>query len=91
MRLLSPGSFLLLLLQECAQEIKSAVPNASRRFWQSFHALSPEQKLQNALSLEASDVYAFGVMFYDILTGQMPEGRFPLPSEVRPDFAIRLG
>ncbi|MBX9923716.1 MAG: SUMF1/EgtB/PvdO family nonheme iron enzyme [Rhabdochlamydiaceae bacterium] len=85
MRLLSPGSFLLLLLQECAQEIKSAVPNASRRFWQSFHALSPEQKLQNALSLEASDVYAFGVMFYDILTGQMPEGRFPLPSEVRPD------
>jgi len=44
MRLLSPGAFLLLLLQECAQEIKNAVPNASRRFWQSFHALSPEQK-----------------------------------------------
>jgi formylglycine-generating enzyme required for sulfatase activity len=85
MRLLSPGAFLLLLLQECAQEIKNAVPNASRRFWQSFHALSPEQKLQKATSLESSDVYAFGVMFYDVLTGQMPEGRFPLPSEIRPD------
>jgi formylglycine-generating enzyme required for sulfatase activity len=85
MRLLSPGAFLLLLLQECAQEIKNAVPNASRRFWQSFHALSPEQRMQSTLSLEASDAYAFGVMFYDVLTGQMPEGRFPLPSEVRPD------
>lgn len=82
-RLLSPGAFLLLLLQECAREMDSG--SSSKRIWHNFHALAPEQKKSGSHSLEKIDAYAFGVMFYDLLTGQMPEGRFPLVSEVRPD------
>ncbi len=82
-RLLSPGAFLLLLLQECAKEMNSEA--SSKRVWQSFHALAPEQKKTKLQSLEKADAYAFGVMLYDLLAGQMPEGRFPLVSQVRPD------
>lgn len=83
-RLLSPGSFLLLLLKECANGMKREENLESSRVWQSFHSLAPEQKRGGSL-LEKADQYAFGVMFYDVLTGQMPEGRFPKPSELRPD------
>ncbi len=84
-RLLSPGAFLLLLLKECAKEMEANKNVSSSRVWQSFHALAPEQKKFGACSLEKVDAYAFGVMFYDVLTGQMPEGRFLLPSQLRPD------
>jgi formylglycine-generating enzyme required for sulfatase activity len=84
-RLLSPGAFLLLLLQECAKEMKDQKNISTSRIWQSFHALAPEQKKSGGECLDKVDAYAFGVMFYDILTGQMPEGWFPLPSQARGD------
>ncbi len=84
-RLLTPGSFLLLLLQECAKEMKKETYLPSRSFWQSFYALAPEQKKQGTQFLATADTYAFGVMFYELLVGYPPEGRFPAPSEVRKD------
>ena len=81
-RLLTPGAFLLMILQQCALEMKKESHLPSTHFWQSFHALAPEQKKQGTISLEKADAYAFGVMFYELLTGQPPEGRFLMPSEV---------
>ncbi|MBS0626825.1 MAG: SUMF1/EgtB/PvdO family nonheme iron enzyme, partial [Verrucomicrobia bacterium] len=75
--LFPPGVFLLSLLEGC---IKKMGPNADlSSFWESFYALSPEQKIGKCSA--ASDVYAFGVMLYKQLVGAYPQGRFPLPSE----------
>ncbi len=41
--------------------------------------MSPEQKAGAAVT-EQSDLYAFGVILYRMLTGRKPEGRFKLPS-----------
>lgn len=80
--LFPPGVFLLSLLEGC---VKKMGPNSNlSSFWESFYALSPEQKIGK--SSATSDVYAFGVMLYNQLMGQYPQGRFPLPSETGKKF-----
>lgn len=73
------GVFLLSLLEGCIKKMGSEADLSS--FWESFHALAPEQKTGQASA--SSDVYAFGVMLYKQLMGVYPQGRFPLPSETR--------
>lgn len=75
--LFSPQSFLLSLLDECSKNL--SLSSSLSPFWETFHALSPEQK-EGRESVE-SDRYAFGVMLYRLLVGKFPQGRFPLPSE----------
>ncbi len=41
--------------------------------------MSPEQKAGGVITPQ-SDLYAFGVLLYRMLTGRKPEGRFKLPS-----------
>jgi len=79
--LFPPGVLLLSLLENCVK--KMGVDADLSSFWESFHALAPEQKTGQAFA--ASDTYAFGVMIYRYLLGSYPEGRFPLPSQVRSD------
>ncbi|MGI5862317.1 MAG: serine/threonine-protein kinase [Myxococcales bacterium] len=45
--------------------------------------MSPEQLARSTKDLgPASDVYAVGILFYEMLTGQLPGRRSPLPSAV---------
>ena len=46
------------------------------------HYMAPEQ-LENPeeVNLQA-DIYAMGVVFYELVTGELPLGRFPLPSDI---------
>jgi formylglycine-generating enzyme required for sulfatase activity len=79
--LFPPGVLLLSLLENCIKKMGAEADLSS--FWESFYALAPEQKMGH--SFAASDTYAFGVMLYRYLLGIYPEGRFPLPSEVKHD------
>jgi len=46
------------------------------------HYMAPEQ-LQKPLGVDhRADVYSFGVVLYEMLTGELPLGRFALPSQV---------
>ncbi|RME84977.1 MAG: serine/threonine protein kinase, partial [Planctomycetota bacterium] len=52
--------------------------------------MAPEQKIDAKNVDQRADIYAFGVMLYEIITGQFPVGRFPLPSQINPEWDNRL-
>ena len=56
-------------------------------FLQNYAFLAPEQKRPDGGGPK-SDIFAFGVLAYHLLTGEFPEGYFPMPSEklVEPKF-----
>jgi tRNA A-37 threonylcarbamoyl transferase component Bud32 len=46
--------------------------------------MAPEQLAKPATVNHRADLYALGVVFYEMLTGQLPSGRFEPPSKVAP-------
>lgn len=58
-------------------------------FLQTYHFLAPEQRIFREKPVgPAADVYAFGVLTYFLLMHSFPEGNFPRPSQVNPDFRL---
>jgi serine/threonine protein kinase len=44
--------------------------------------MSPEQKISSTNVDQTTDIYALGVIIYEILVGKKPLGRFKMPSEI---------
>ncbi|UCD62927.1 MAG: protein kinase [Candidatus Zixiibacteriota bacterium] len=44
--------------------------------------MSPEQRISSTKVDQTTDMYAVGIMLYEILAGRKPMGRFKLPSEL---------
>jgi hypothetical protein len=53
------------------------------------HYMAPEQLERPDEVEEPADVFAFGVVAYELLTGRLPLGRFPDPSKINPRLHLR--
>ena len=47
--------------------------------------MSPEQKINSSMIDQTTDLYAIGVILYEIMAGKKPMGRFQKPSSINPD------
>ncbi|MDX9856538.1 MAG: protein kinase [candidate division Zixibacteria bacterium] len=47
--------------------------------------MSPEQKVSSTNVDQTTDIYAIGIIIYEILVGKKPLGRFKMPSELNPE------
>lgn len=52
--------------------------------------MSPEQKVSSTNVDQTTDIYAVGVMLYEILVGKKPLGRFKLPTQINPKLDSRF-
>lgn len=52
--------------------------------------MSPELIARSKDAGPSSDVYALGILLYEMLTGQLPGRRSPLPSEINADVPAKL-
>ena len=50
--------------------------------------MSPEQKLSSTNVDQTTDIYAVGIMLYEILCDKKPLGHFKLPSEINPSLGM---
>lgn len=58
-------------------------------FLQVYHFLAPEQKIYREKPVgPQADTFAFGILAYFLLMHCFPEGNFPLPNEIYPDFRL---
>src|SRR5437588_7842737 len=51
--------------------------------------MAPEQRKDAKRADHRADLYSFGVMAYELLTGELPIGRFPPPSKAVPGLDAR--
>ncbi|UCE24254.1 MAG: serine/threonine protein kinase [Candidatus Zixiibacteriota bacterium] len=52
--------------------------------------MSPEQKISSTNVDQTTDIYAVGIMLYEILVGKKPLGHFKLPSEINSQLPIEF-
>ncbi len=63
---------------------------ATRQVLGSLHYLAPEQIESPDKADHRIDLYALGVVFYEMLTGQLPLGRYDVPSAVNQQVDVRI-
>lgn len=64
------------------QQDNAAERTRTRRVMGTLHYMAPEQMRDPAGVDSRCDIFALGVVSYEMLTGQLPVGRFPAPSEM---------
>lgn len=52
--------------------------------------MSPEQRRDSHNVSSLTDIFSFGVILYEMLTGKLPVGHFKLPSMVRPEVPLGI-
>jgi serine/threonine protein kinase len=63
---------------------------ATRQVLGTAHYIAPEQLERPEAVDSRADIYSLGVVFYELLTGHLPLGRFALPSEEIPAIDRRI-
>ncbi|MBL8943826.1 MAG: serine/threonine protein kinase [Myxococcales bacterium] len=66
------------------QREDGSMATRTRRVMGTPQYMAPEQVRDPGDVDHRSDIFAIGVLFYELLTGQLPVGRFPPPSELAP-------
>ncbi len=69
---------------------RSPTLTATRQVLGSLHYLAPEQIESPEQVDHRVDLYALGVIFYELLTGQLPLGNFEPPSSISPRLDKRI-
>ncbi len=64
-----------------AREVGGVTLTRSDQAMGTLHYMAPEQ-IRHPLEVDhRADIYSLGVVFYELLTGELPVGNFPLPSD----------
>jgi formylglycine-generating enzyme required for sulfatase activity len=91
-RILGSSPYMSRIYQTIASKIGEpveALPKKHLSFLHHYLFLAPEQRWQqSSTSAVKSDVYAFGVLIYFILSGHYPEGAFDPISSVAPHYKL---
>jgi predicted Ser/Thr protein kinase len=62
-------------------EVRDITLTGTRQAMGTLHYMAPEQYEKPQAVDHRADIYSLGVVFYELLTGKLPLGRFALPSE----------
>ncbi|MCR9293558.1 MAG: serine/threonine protein kinase [bacterium] len=72
------------------ESVRTPTLTATRQVLGSLHYLAPEH-LESPNEVDHRvDIYALGVISYELLTGQLPLGRYEPPTVIRPDLDPRM-
>jgi len=67
-----------------------ATLTAERSVIGTMNYMSPEQRVDSHAVTSATDVFSFGVILYEMITGKLPVGHYKAPSLIRPDIPLGL-